>query len=218
MDVQLLRNLLFTTGSAVLKTAVQWHNSNINNWTDSKQNWNFFWMGSEHTERRFFQVDPVAWQFTTLYVLSSAAVFDEQSNASHLPATCCSPLDAWVESKIIILNPQKKCSTMQVQVSELYRWGLSQMIPSMARSLGQVCMCRRAVLGGWVDYDLLWGTLWSSYVSRERKMCSSFVTVLSRAAIMICPIRCTLFHNTPAMLRQMIKGHSVLIKRDYLQW
>jgi hypothetical protein len=29
-NVQLLRNLLFTTGSGDLKTAVQWHNSNIN--------------------------------------------------------------------------------------------------------------------------------------------------------------------------------------------
>jgi len=29
-DAQLLKNLLFTTGSSDLKTAVQWHTSNIN--------------------------------------------------------------------------------------------------------------------------------------------------------------------------------------------
>jgi hypothetical protein len=88
----------------------------------------------------------------------------------------------------------------------------------MASSLEQMFMCRRAVLGGWIGYDLLWGTLWSSYVNGEWKMCSSFVTILSRAAVMAFPIRCRLFCSEAALNRQMIKRHSVLNKRDDLQW
>jgi small basic protein len=40
---------------------------------------------------------------------------------------------------------------------------------------------------------------------------------LSRAAVMVFPIRCRLFCNKAAMNRQMIKRNSVLNKRDDFQ-
>ena len=48
-------------------------------------------------------------------------------------------------------------------------------------------------------------------------MCSSFITVLSRAAVMVFPIKCRLFCSNAAMNRQMMKMPSVLNKKDDLQ-